>query len=156
MVGVLEALDRVTPTHRAALEWFQFRRGKEITWPEPLPDGTFLVNKAKGIHKPQGWLHALSIREVLNGPYADAEPEFQADGSWRYRYFQEGKDPAQRDRYFTNRGLVACMNDGMPVGVLRQVKGRPHPQYKVLGLARVTRWDDGWFILAGPFILTPR
>lgn len=153
MAELAAALGWIAPAHRLALEWFHLRRGEEITWPEPLPDGTFLVNRAKGIHKPRGWRYALSVREVVNGPYADAEPELRNDGSWGYRYLQEGRDPGDRDRYFTNRGLMACMDDGVPVGVLRQVSSRPKSRYVVLGLGRVTSWDKGWFTLSGPHAL---
>lgn len=59
----------LSKAHRAALEWFDERTGQEIGWPEPL-DGLFLLNKAKGIHKPSGWQHALSIRQSLDSPYA--------------------------------------------------------------------------------------
>ncbi|MDZ7808965.1 MAG: hypothetical protein U5L11_01010 [Arhodomonas sp.] len=72
-----------------------------------------------------------------------------ADGSWRYDYYQEGADPAQRDEEYTNRGLVACMEDGVPVAVLPQDAGqaeRPLPRARP---SRVRRWKDGWFSLEG-------
>ncbi|AQG99031.1 HNH endonuclease [Burkholderia sp. KK1] len=145
MVSLNRLLKRLAPAHRAALQWFQDFEGQEVEWPKPLPDGTFIVNKAKGIHKPKGIDYAVSVRQSLNSPYADHEPIIDSDGSWTYRYFQEQLDPAQRDRQFTNRGLMACMNDGVPVGVLRQVKLKPQPRYRVLGLALVTHWRDGYF-----------
>jgi len=42
--------------------------------------------------------------------------QWRPDGSWVYPYFQENRDPAQRDKEATNRGLVKCMSDGVPVG----------------------------------------
>jgi hypothetical protein len=109
----------------------------------------FLVNKAKGIHKPAGSTYALSVRESINGPYQDREPIYAADGSWTYPYFQELPDPNQRDSMFTNRALLACQRDKIPVGVIRQVKTKPNPRYKVLGLAFVGEWEDGYFNLMG-------
>jgi putative restriction endonuclease len=137
----------LTEQHKSALEWFRTHRGMQVRWPTPLPDGTFLLNKAKGIHKPAGWKYALSVRQALGGPYADHDPEIAVDGTWSYRYYQEGANPADRDRYFTNRALIANWSDGVPVGVCRQIRGRPEPLYEVLGLAKVLRWEDGYFLL---------
>ena len=44
---------------------------------------------------------------------------------------------------------MKCMADGLPVGVLMQVKPKPGVEYRVLGLAMVTEWKDGYFILEG-------
>ena len=47
---------------------------------------------------------------------------------------------------FTNRGLMRCRADRVPVGVLleRAPTGR-RSQYEVLGLALPVRWSDGYF-----------
>jgi hypothetical protein len=112
------------PRHRAALDWFASRAGQEVSWPEPL-DGMFLVNKAKGIHKPSGLRYALSVRQSMNGPYQDAL-HWATTGSWYLRYAHEGTDPD----YFTNKALRACMTDKIPVGVLVQVKERPEALHR--------------------------
>lgn len=148
MSDLTERLDRLEPVHRQALLWFWERQGQEISWPEPL-DGLFLVNRAKGIHKPAGWRHVLSVRETLSGPYADRAPVERFDGSWSYDYFQEGDELERRDRDFTNRGLTACAEEGVPVAVLRQTQVRGGSRYKVLGLATVGAWKDGYFALEG-------
>ncbi|WP_440997543.1 HNH endonuclease [Arhodomonas sp. SL1] len=135
--------------HREALEWFADRAGAEIASLGQPPSGLHLANRAKDIHKPKGWRYALSIRATLSRQYDDKEPEWLPDGSWRYDYYQEGTDPAQRDEEYTNRGLVACMGDGVPVAVLRQTQGKPNVHYHVLGLAYVRGWKDGWFSLEG-------
>lgn len=135
--------------HREALQWFRDHEGKEVPWPAPLPSGLYVANKAKGIHKPAGWDHALSVRQSLGGPYEDREVEVRTDGGWSFDYFQEGKDPSRRDDDYTNRALVRNMQDGLPVGVLIQVKKKPGPRYKVLGLAQVSSWAGGYFRLNG-------
>lgn len=145
----LESLTALADAHREALSWFHDHRNQEVSWPSPRPGGMFLVNKAKGIHKPAGSAYALSVRESLGGPYPDREPIYAADGSWTYRYFQEQPDPDKRDSIFTNRALLACQRDRIPVGVIRQVKAKPNPRYKVLGLAFVGSWEDGYFNLLG-------
>ena len=144
-----ELLLPLSSDHNIALQWFRDRQGQESDWPKPLPGGLHLVTAAKGIHKPKGWRYALSVRQTVGSTYADLDPEENSDGSWKYRYFQEGKNPAHRDRYFTNRGLIACMEDAVPIGVLRQTRPSPNPRYKVLGVALVHGWDSGYFLLRG-------
>jgi putative restriction endonuclease len=41
------------------------------------------------------------------------------------------------------------MNDGVPVGVLLQTKPKPGVEYQVIGLATVSEWRNGYFILEG-------
>lgn len=147
MIDFRRSMDNLTQGHRDALRWFDERTGKEISWPPPMPDGTHLVNRPKGIHKPSGWRHALSIRETFSSPYGDRDPVRRGDGGWTYDYFQEGAKPEERDNYFTNRALMACRRDGVPVAVLRQTRTRPNARYLVLGLALVRDWQDGYFRL---------
>ena len=89
------------------------------------------------------------MRQTLNGPYADEEVVRRSDGSWAFPYFQENANPADCDKEATNRGLMQCMQDGVPVGALLQVKPKPGVEYIILGLATVTDWKDGYFILEG-------
>ncbi len=121
----------------------------EVPWPKPMSNGVFLVNKAKGIHKPAGLEYALSVRQSLKGPYADVDPVVRPDGTWTYKYYQERADPAKRDSQFTNVALLACMRDRIPVGVIRQIRPKPNPRYWVQGLALVEEWKDGYFRLEG-------
>jgi putative restriction endonuclease len=126
--------------------------GRTVSWHDiqaNAENGPRLVNQAKGIYKPHYTEYALSVRQTLESPYADQEVQRRSDGSWVYPYFQENGDPAQRDKEATNRGLVKCMNDGVPVGVLLQVKPKPGVQYEILGLAAVSEWKDGYFVLEG-------
>ena len=44
---------------------------------------------------------------------------------------------------------MKCMSDGVPVGVLLQTKPKPGVEYLILGLATVTEWQAGYFILEG-------
>jgi len=138
--------------HQIALRWFADRTGQDVSWPSRLSDGTFLLNKAKGIHKPKGWRYALSVREAINSPYADRDIVFDASGNWRFDYYQEGSDPASRDNDFTNKALMMNLADGVPVGVVRQIKAKPHPRYHVMGLAQVVNWNNGYFQLVGSLI----
>lgn len=62
------------------------------------------------------------------------------------QYHQENADPASRDMARANRGLMRCIADRVPVGVLReQAPARHHTRYDVLGLALPVTWEDGRF-----------
>jgi hypothetical protein len=133
--------------HKEALNWFAARAGEEIEWPKPLNNGLYLLNKAKGIHKPKNWTHALSVRQAINSPYPDKEIVFQDDGSWEFEYFQEGDDPTAWQKDFTNVALMQNIANRVPVAVVRQTKLKPNPLYHVMGLAVVTGWRNGYFTL---------
>ncbi len=104
----------------------------------------------KGIYKPSRSSHALWVRETLRGPYPDREPEVFPDGSWIYHYTPEGRKGKTDMDLDTNRSLLMCMEDRVPVGVLRQRMAEPgESSYEVLGLAYVTGFDGTHFILKG-------
>jgi putative restriction endonuclease len=135
-----------------ALEWFQRHAGTEQPWPESLvtPEGpTFLATRAKGIYKPSWSEYALSARQVLNSRYDEMGPYPRADGTWSYGYFQENDNPEARDSEFTNRGLMLCWRDAVPVGLMRQTRPRPAVRYQIFGLALVAGWDGGYFFFEG-------
>jgi len=146
---LLELLPSLPPRHRAALEWFNEHSGEELPWPRPFPDGTLLASKAKGIYKPQWSKYALSVRQSLSGRYPDKKVQRSDDGTWTYPYFQENLDVDSRDDAFTNRGLINCRDDLIPVGVMIQTQPKPKVRYRILGLALVTGWDAGYFYFQG-------
>ena len=104
----------------------------------------------KGIYKPSGSSHALWVRQTLRGAYPDQEPEYHPDGSWTYRYSPEGREGHPDMSLDTNRALLRCQADRIPVGVMRQTpaKGGP-PAYEILGLAYVEGFDGTHFLLRG-------
>ncbi len=136
----------LSAAHLEALKWFEAHSGEETAWATLNAREPQLAIIPKGIYRPAGWRHALSIKIIPAGRYPDEEPTLR-EGRRVFRYHQEeprGQDPAQ---YFTNQGLAACMGDDVPVGVIRQVKPKPGPIYEVLGLGRVTDWRDGFFTI---------
>jgi putative restriction endonuclease len=149
MVQLNETLARLDTQHRRALEWFKERAGTEQPWPQPLSDGTLLATRWKGIYKPAWSKYALSVRQTLGGPYPDREPILRTDGTWSYAYYQEDKSLHKRDKAYTNRALLECQQDGVPVGVMRQTRSTNGAKYEILGLALVNRWKDGYFHLEG-------
>ena len=149
-----ELLARISPAHQRRLAWFEEHQGEVSGIPGELADGLLLVSKPKGIYKPSDLPYALSIRINLDSPYADGMQVPTPGGGWLLRYHQERADPADRDTMFTNRGLMRCIADRIPVGVLREraPAGRSS-QYDVLGLAMPVRWSDGYFFFES---LNPR
>src|SRR5579859_1404983 len=118
-------ISQLPDKHQAALKWFSERAGLVQPWPRSLDDGTLLATRAKGIYKPKWSEYALSIRETIDGPYSDKDHTTTPEGKWVYKYFQEGRSPLERDYFFTNRGLVKCLQDQVPIGVMRQVQLKP-------------------------------
>lgn len=144
-----QLLSRLPDRHRIILEWFIKNTNTDQPWPQPLPDGTLLTSRAKGIYKPRWTKYAVSVRQTLGSPYPDRDPVVRPDGTWSYLYFQENPDPQARDSKYTNRGMVECWRESVPVGVLRQISGKPNTQYHVLGVATVAGWEEGFFFLEG-------
>lgn len=139
----------MTARHGDALRWFMKNAETEATYAELYCLG--LVMGYKAIYKPRGADCALSVRALLNGDYPDDDDRrFLSDGTWLFRYHQEGHDPSHRDDEYTNRSLMDCMRLKVPVGVLLQTADKPVSRYKVLGLALVDKWDTGFFFLSGP------
>lgn len=148
MSALSDRLATLPSDHRAALEWFNTRRGSNIPKPEPI-NGIHVFNPQTGIQKPAGWRHAVSVRQTLTSAYDDHAPVVAADGSWTYRYYQERTDPDQAARIATNRALFANRDDDVPIAVMIQIKPKPGVLYRVWGLAKVTAFSDGYFNLQG-------
>ena len=141
-----ELIARISPEHRRRLAWFEEHQGEVSASPGPLAGGLLLVSKPKGIYKPGDLPYALSIRINLGSRYEDGVPVPTSGGGWLLKYHQENPDPAARDRMFTNRGLMRCIADRVPVGVLRErAPAARRSQYDVLGLAMPVRWEEGFF-----------
>jgi putative restriction endonuclease len=139
----------VAPAHRAALLWFAENAGRVLPWREIRLPGTILRCAPKGIYKPRGVNYALSIRQTLRSPYHDFGPTTGEDGSWLYKYHEE-VTRGEAEGLFTNRGLNWCMDESIPVGVLRQVTGKKDEnKYQVLGPALVIGYNEQYFYLQG-------
>lgn len=104
----------------------------------------------KGIYKPRGAVHALWVRQTLRKVYPDKEPVVNPDGSWVYDYSAEGRGGRPDLSLPTNRALLKCQEDGIPVGVIRQVASAQGPRtYEVRGLGYVTGFDGEHFRIRG-------
>lgn len=151
----MNKLSTLLHEHRVKLDWFLKHKNQVISWSDTtpgnngLPGNVFLFSTPKGIFKPKGSDFVLSIRVMVNSRYQDQKVIYREDGSWSFRYHQEeidGKDPLS---LFTNRGLIACMNAMVPIGVVIQTSDKPKAKYKVLGIANVSELKDGFFQING-------
>lgn len=144
-------LANLEPLHAERLQWFLDREDETTRFPPPLRDDIHLSSRPKGIFKPRDLEYALSIRINLGSPYPDGDVYDRDDGTWYFAYHQENPDPDQRDREYTNLGLLRCIDDEIPVGVLRErvtdISNRD--KYEVLGIAIPTGWVDGYFMFEG-------
>lgn len=147
MSALRDRLGTLPSAHRAALEWFDDHRGIEVPTPKSVEGVS--VFSPKGIHVPKAWKYAISVRQSLGGQYDDREPVSSTDGSWTYRYYQERHDPEEAARAPANRALFANRDDDVPVAVMIQVRRKPTVLYRIMGLARVTGFADGYFSLQG-------
>lgn len=152
--------DLVPPEFLEAWDWFDsktncqiprlpFGKGKPEGLPMPLarqsaiycPSYPSLPSKGKGKKR-----YALSVYSVGQAVYPDGNASIDSDGSWALQYHeQRGNDPHQD----YNALLFACMNDGVPLGVM--VKA-PSGGYTVMGLAYVDAYNASthMFSLRGP------
>jgi hypothetical protein len=134
--------------HQQALIWFSRHAQADLLWDAlELEDGQRLATAAKGIYKPAGSDYALSVSQRIGSDYDDDLVELAEGWPGPARYHQEG--PTTVDAPFSsypNDGLLRCMEDGVPVGVLVQVSKAPSI-YTVIGLARVSSWEEGSFLL---------
>jgi hypothetical protein len=133
--------DGLNPAHQRSLTWFDAHARLVVPYSDLRKTDPMLVHQALGIWRPSGWDYALSIRQTLNSPYFDSSIVTLPTGDWIYRYHRETGSPVSQHR---NDGLVTCMRDGVPVGVLIQHTPKPNTTYWVVGLGRIT-WFDGEF-----------
>ncbi|MDG2531278.1 HNH endonuclease [Caulobacter endophyticus] len=134
----------LSSAHVAALDWFAAHAGQVVPWSSLNKGEQRLAIIPKGIYRPKDWRHSLSIKIIPGGGYPDEEPH-SGHGGRRFRYHEEtpkGLDPAS---FPTNVGLANCMDDGVPVGVIRRLNPKPKASYEVLGLGHVTAWANGFF-----------
>jgi hypothetical protein len=110
--------------------------------PEFIPQIERFHNLVTGIFKPAWSEYALSIRISLKSPYEHKdEVIFLGDGRWLMTYSPRAGGMSKSD----NRALIRCLDDGVPVGVFKQLTDKRDKQhgasYQVLGLGIITDYD---------------
>ena len=128
---------------------------KEIEGLLPTGPAQASFRQSKGIYKPAGSKHALWIRTTLKGQrrYSDSVPlVISPSGNWTIQYSAEDSKGQIHPDQWTNRSLLKCLDDKVPVAVFREVAGEGKKSYKVLGIAYVSNWDGHYFTLTGTAI----
>ncbi|MDM8288026.1 HNH endonuclease signature motif containing protein [Slackia piriformis] len=151
----LKRAKRIAPKEFVpAYEWFEQMQGKEVPriWNNTRPAGIEIsIMQQRGIAKPKGHLHAISVTSTNAAKYEDVIFP-QEDGTWVFQYCAHRPDVEDTSTSKTyNTALERCLLDGLPVGVF--VKSNDNPaRYTVLGLAFVEAYDknSGLFTLHGP------
>jgi len=152
---------KLTPGHRRAIEWFASNAFCQTGWPSCKYNGGEerpLATRAKGIYKPD-WRrfgangnyrdYALSVRQTPDSPYSDGEVKPNEGIGWAWEYESEGKEILETGGYiYTNRGLMICREDGVPVGAFRK-SARADAGYDQFGLVAVEGIDGAFFSLRG-------
>jgi putative restriction endonuclease len=129
--------------HGRCLQWFEDHVGQEARFNDLQADGIKLVTQFKGIFKPRWMPYALSIRTTEQDRYTDGRIIWQDNGSWHMSYAQEENSRFDPRELYTNRGIEACIKDGIPIGILR--KEHSEDPYEVVGLGMPIDWKDGFF-----------
>jgi hypothetical protein len=129
--------------HAGCLQWFEDHIGDKVRFRDLAADGNRLVTQFKGIFKPQWMPYVLSIRTTEQDKYADGKILREAAGSWRMSYAQEISGQSDPRELYTNRGIEGCINDRIPIGILR--KERREDPYEVVGLGLPVEWKNGFF-----------
>jgi len=138
--------------HQDTLGWFERNAGRTFA-ERPFDVGMPIkvTSRQKGIWKSALSPYAISVVQTAKGVYADQDPIFDSEGTWRYFYHQQGQtadDLAEPERIFANAALFKCQKDHVPVGVL--IPAESGKGYQVLGLAFVEGYSRGYFELVGP------
>ena len=137
--------------HQLGLRWFENNKGLVQHFPVAIDQGQLLATSENGIYKPADSIYALSIRIMLGSPYNDGEFFRLGLDGWVCAYHQENnpRDILNSHDLISNRGLQFCLNDKVPVGVLKQTpsenEGGSH--YKVIGLGVVVARIGSYFVL---------
>tara|TARA_B100000575_G_C22920855_1_gene534204 strand:- start:225 stop:683 length:459 start_codon:yes stop_codon:yes gene_type:complete len=145
----LENVQNLNREHRLRLDWFYENSDKITGWPDKVSNKYLLVSKAKGIFKPRDLKYALSVRENIDSSYDDKKVMYGENNQWTYTYHQEGFTSEDLKSLYTNRSLTYCFMDKIPVGVIKQIKKKPDPEYLILGCALVDTISNNHFVLKG-------
>lgn len=150
------SLDRakkiVSPDFIPAYDWF-IEHADTVgprPWPGIKPDTIAVSMVARaGIQKPAGQKYAISITSTGYEGYSDRAIQDQGDGTWMFRYCEHRPTYGEESTVRYNDALLACLRDGVPVGVFIKEKGS---RYRCLGLAFVEEYDSesGEYVFHGP------
>jgi len=113
--------------HKTILEWGLKNKNKIFPWSEIHSKKLAII--PKGIYKPEGWKYAISVKTVIQGPYDDGDVFVKpSSGEWRSDYRPESNLSA-----YTNKALIECQKDFIPVLYFKQTAKKPNTSYRLIG-----------------------
>ena len=149
----LERAETIVPEeYLPAFRWFQENEGivGPRPWQSDRPDDVPIKMVAQsGIMKPAGYEYAISVTSTGYRHYDDQPVYDQGDRTWIFSYSEHRNTHGGVEQNRYNGALLACLNDGIPVGVFIKESGS---NYTCLGLAFVEEYDavNGIFTMHGP------
>lgn len=141
--------------HSTALRWFAENTDSYFDKrPIDVGIGVNVSDARRGIWKPAKIDYPISVVQTHGKHYKDADlpPQFNTDGTWTCIYSQQGRTEDELrfpENNYLNRGLLRCMHEGVPVGVIMPGRGKG---YVVLGLGLIKNYvfGEGLFVIEGP------
>lgn len=140
--------------YQAAWNWFLANSGKvgKRLYGERLPGVSpeFAHCALRGIHVPANQRYALSVTSAGSKTYAGRDGDLVDlhDGTWLMFYSAHVNNTDGETQPTWNNGLLACLADGVPVGVFLKQKSGDY----LISLAFVEEYVPGRdsFVLHGP------
>ena len=127
-----ESIASLTADHQKKLKWFHEHQNLAVSWIEISSKKLAII--PKGIYKPAEWVYALSAKTTMSESYDDGTIRMNDDSSWEQVNCPE--KPKDGSYAYTNKALIECAKDFVPIGYLTQVKQKPST-YRVMGPALV-------------------
>ena len=144
-------IDGLSESHQLQLKWFEVNKGETRPLPTTVETGHLLATHARGIFKPKDWSHALSIRIMLESRYKDGEFFQIGEEGWVCAYHQQLTSTTLNDsrNSYSNLALQTCLDEQVPIGILKQVQSRDSggSKYLVIGLGAIVGKIDDYFVL---------
>ena len=130
--------------HQKKILWSFENKNKISPWAEISKKNLAII--PKGIYKPKNYTYALSMKTVIDSPYDDGDVFIHPRTSeWMALY-----RPERDIKSFTNKALLACERDLIPVIYFKQTSKKPNTAYRVIGPCLVTyHVESNYFFLFG-------
>lgn len=146
--------ERLRQNYDATWRWFLEHGGTEGSrmWGKRIPgvSENFAVSAMRGIHVPAGSPYAVSVTVKRGSIYSATDRPLVPlpNGTWVLEYSEHRNNTGGETSGRWNEGLLACLRDGIPVGVFIGVGGSRYLRH--LAFVEEYHPDRGVFTLHGP------
>ncbi len=146
--------EAIRDNYGATYQWFMDHSGTvgSRMWGERIPgvDEAFSISAMRGIHVPAGSCYAVSVTVKRGSIYSGSDQPlvYLPDGTWLLEYAAHRNNTGGITTSRWNKGLLRCMEDGIPVGVFLERRQSRYERF----LAFVEEYHPGRevFTLHGP------